>query len=276
MTSPKKSIIVTGGASGIGLAMSRHFASQGHRVAMLDISAATGPGLAAEVAAEHPQAIVSFKKCDVSSWDEQAAVFKEVFHEHGDRLDYVMANAGLSGGKDTIIDLDEETPQPPNLIAINVNLIGVIYSIKLASYYLNKEKPGEGPGSKGGSIICTASNSGFYPFPVAPLYAASKAGVISLVRSTERKLGKANITINGLAPAIINTNIAPDKTLFEHMIETPMSTLIRGVGELLADRSVTGQVAEIHGDSVTIRPHLDYVDEDSAKNMETFWRLGGV
>ena len=45
------------------------------------------------------------------------------------------------------------------------------------------------------------------------------------------------------------------------MTLTPMSTLIRGVTQLLADVNSTGQVAEIHGENITIRPHHEYVDE---------------
>lgn len=74
-----------------------------------------------------------------------------------------------------------------------------------------------------------------------------------------------------LAP---ETNIAPSKELFKHMTVTPMATLVRGVAELLGDTSITGAVAEIHGDRVTLRPHLDYVDEDSRRNLENFWNLG--
>jgi hypothetical protein len=58
------------------------------------------------------------------------------------------------------------------------------------------------------------------------------------------------------------------------MVLTPMATLLRGVDQFLADPSVSGAVAEIHGDSVTIRPPHEYVDDDSRKNIETFWNLG--
>lgn len=58
-------------------------------------------------------------------------------------------------------------------------------------------------GSSRGSIICTASNAGLYAFPVSPLYAASKAGVVGLVRSTAPVLQREKIQINALAPAVL-------------------------------------------------------------------------
>lgn len=160
-------------------------------------------------------------------------------------------------------------------------------------------KRNELDGSSRGSVICTASNAGLYPFPVNPLYSASKAGVIGMVRSTAPVLDGHKIQINGLAPAVLGiidtapppdqqsptclctisdlyivTNIAPDKALFKGMIITPMSTLVKGVAQFVSDPSLTGQIAEIHGDSVTLRPPHDYVDEDSKKNLENFWNLG--
>lgn len=70
------------------------------------------------------------------------------------------------------------------------------------------------------------------------------------------------------------TNIAPDKSLFDNMIITPMQTLVDGVKRLIQDPEVNGEVAEIHGQSVTLRPVHDFVDEDSRKNLENFWKLG--
>ena len=134
-TTPK-SIIVTGGASGIGLALTRHFASQGHQVAILDLNAAAGPVVAAAVAADFPQASVSFHACNVASWDEQAAAFEQAFHAHGDRLDIVVANAGVSEqGVTTLVKLDagaEEGPVRPSATTVEVNLLGAVYCEWLA------------------------------------------------------------------------------------------------------------------------------------------------
>jgi hypothetical protein len=58
------------------------------------------------------------------------------------------------------------------------------------------------------------------------------------------------------------------------MIVTPMSTLTRGVQQLMASPELTGQIAEIHGEHVTLSSPPPYVDEDTGKNLETFWNLG--
>ncbi len=76
-------------------------------------------------------------------------------------------------------------------------------AVNLAVHYMNRKPKTEG-GSRG-SIICTASNAGLYPLPIAPLYAASKFGVVGLVRSTARVVEKAGIQINALAPAVLGT-----------------------------------------------------------------------
>lgn len=123
----QKSVIVTGGASGIGLGMTRHFASQRHMISVLDVNDKTGPGILAEVAAQHPQASIAFKRVDVSSWEDQAAAFAEVYREHG-RIDVVMANAGVSEqGKSSIAEVEGDAPVKPTLKSIEVNLLGVIY-----------------------------------------------------------------------------------------------------------------------------------------------------
>jgi len=63
------------------------------------------------------------------------------------------------------------------------------------------------------------------------------------------------------------------EAFFAKMVITPMDTLIRGVAKFMDDPTLTGQVAEIHGDSVTIRPHHKFVDEDSKNNIDMFWKV---
>ncbi|EHY55749.1 hypothetical protein HRR83_009186 [Exophiala dermatitidis] len=271
MAAPKKSVVVTGGASGIGLAISRSFAEQGAHVSVLDVNP-DGAEIVQQLTSEIQNGSFTFKKADVSNWDELASAFEQVHQEQG-RIDVVMANAGISREGSLIVD--EEKPSKPSLKTLDVNLTGTIYTVKLAIHYIRKNAvSGNGATASRGSIVCTASNAGLYPFPVAPLYAASKFGVVGFVRSLARPLLKESIQINALAPAVLETNIAPSKDLFKPMIITPMSTLTRGVAQLVSDPSLTGQIAEIHGQNVTLREALPYIDEDTGKNIETFWSLG--
>lgn len=58
------------------------------------------------------------------------------------------------------------------------------------------------------------------------------------------------------------------------MILTPMSTATKAVAQFVADESLTGKIAEVHGEHVTFAEPPAYVDEDTGKNIETFWNLG--
>lgn len=127
--SSKKFVVITGGASGIGLAMTRHFAGQGQEIAVLDVNAVEGSSIVAGLAKEYPQSSLLFEKCDVSSWQDQATIFKKLFGRFG-RIDIVMANAGISErGRSDMAILDEEEPSQPRLGTVNVNLVGVLNSL---------------------------------------------------------------------------------------------------------------------------------------------------
>ena len=82
-------------------------------------------------------------------------------------------------------------------------------AVKLAVHYMNKTDTTLDASSRG-SIICTASNAGLYPLPMAPLYAATKSGIIGLVRSLARRLEKSKIQINALAPAVLGMFSPPN------------------------------------------------------------------
>ncbi|KAL3426635.1 hypothetical protein PVAG01_00144 [Phlyctema vagabunda] len=280
-----KSVIVTGGGSGIGLAIVKYFASQKSQVTILDISKEAGLSILDSLQREHPGNKFLFKQCDISSWDEQKRVFEGVYRETGD-IDIVVANAGISE-RGNFLSRDSGEPEKPNLTTLDVDLTGTLYTIKLAIHYMRKKST-----AQKGTIICTASNAGIYPFPIAPLYATSKHAVIGAVRSLARPLSPEGIQINGLAPAVIGsfssqvpkidkstdnkaeTNIAPDKALFANMIITPMSTIVAAVEEFVSKPEHNGIIAEISGDRFTFRDPPEYVDENTGKNIENFWQLG--
>ncbi|KXH65970.1 hypothetical protein CSAL01_02110 [Colletotrichum salicis] len=234
-TTPK-SVIVTGGASGIGLTIVRHFASQGGKIAIFDVNAASGMSIASDVASEYPQSTVTFHQCDVSSWKEQAQAFSDVYDAFG-RIDIVFANAGIAEGmSNALATIHPDAPQEPNLKVVAVDLNGVIY--------------------------------------FGPMYAAAKAGVNGLVRSTAPILEDLKIQINTMAPAALVTNIIPDPEMYKHMVVTPMSTLVKGVSQIIGTPSLNGKVVEIHDDEPTIRDEpYQFVSDGTRHNQEKAWEM---
>jgi NAD(P)-dependent dehydrogenase (short-subunit alcohol dehydrogenase family) len=166
--------------------------------------------------------------------------------------------------------------------------------VGLAVHYMLKNKVGSRLPNSRGSIVCTSSSAAIYPFPVSPLYSASKSGIIGLVRSMAVRLEERKIQINALAPGVLGqfmvpkylsiairlltddteTNITPDKKLFKAMIITPISTLTRAVSQFVTDPSRTGQVAELNEETITLRPHADYADAGAEHNNKMFYKLG--
>lgn len=261
--------IVTGGASGIGLYIVEMLLSKDATVTILDINPTMATEALKSLRSSYPDSRVSFKQCDVSKYESQAAAFKSAFAEQG-RIDIVVANAGLSAEqREPFLAAREDPDAPPPLTTLNVNLYGVIYTTHLAIHYIRK-------GGRGGSILCTASNAGIYPFSVGPIYAASKHGVVGLVRSLGPSLEKEGIAINAIAPSVIKSNIA-DEALFKDMLETPPAVLKEAVHELVTNRKLSGRIAEMgpegeHG--ILFREPPDFVNDSTRHNMLNFIKLG--
>lgn len=73
---------------------------------------------------------------------------------------------------------------------------------------------------------------------------------------------------------MLETNIAPSSDLFKSMVITPMTTVTTAVARFVNDSSLNGKIAELHGGNVTLAEAPAYVDEDTGRNIETFWNLG--
>ena len=104
----------------------RFFAAQSTKICILDISVASAQSVVSSLQAEFPTTTFLFKKCDISSWDEQKATFEAVYKENGS-IDFVFANAGVSE-VGNFLEKDAADPVKPTLKTIDINLVGTLYS----------------------------------------------------------------------------------------------------------------------------------------------------
>lgn len=220
---PSPVAVVTGASSGIGLALTEHLQSKGWRVVIADIQQPLSPE---KLDANR----TLYVKCDVSSWDDQAALFAKAF-EWGGRVDFAALNAGIDDRDDIFNTLSPTTPPvKPNMKTFDVDLLAVYWGTKLAAHYINRS-------GKGGHIAITASAAALYPHHAIPQYSACKAGCVGLVRSLAPVAIKHNIGIHALCPAFVPTNLAPPGLIDGYKkgggVITPMSTILRAFDAMI-------------------------------------------
>lgn len=206
-----RSALVTGAASGIGLAYAEAMAEAGAQVTLTDID---GDGAEREAARLREAGYEArADRLDVSDWDQVVAVFDAHAKAYGG-LDIAFANAGIDTGAgfwnpaghrnpDGQVDTYDHTRWDKS---ISVNLTGVFYTVSNAVRIM--KQPGRANGRTGGSIITTASNAGLVTEPIVGLpYMPAKAGVLHMVRALGLELAEFRIRINAIAPGPFVTNI---------------------------------------------------------------------
>ena len=176
--------IVTGAASGIGLATAKRLASEGAQVLIADLDAER----AAKAASEIGSAAWSIA-CDVSNESQVETAVSSVLDRHG-RLDVVVNNAGLMIFK----PLEEHTGEDW-LKILRVDLLGAFFFTKQAFL---KMKPG-------GAVVNVASIHADKTTPNVCSYAAAKAAVLSLTRSAAIEGKAKGIRVNAVLPGAIDT-----------------------------------------------------------------------
>lgn len=190
-----RSVVITGGASGLGEQFAHSFVSHGAFVTIGDINDENGKRV---VEALGGSSKAAFMKCDVLSWSDQLQLFKLATNVSPQkRVDIVLANAGISGQDDVFLEktTDDGEPLEPDLGIFKINTIGVLYTTKLALHYLPKSE-----GDK--ALILTASLAGYLELPGSPQYTASKFAVRGMMRSLglTNGGGKGGVRVNALAP----------------------------------------------------------------------------
>ncbi len=175
-----RSVLVTGGNRGIGLAIAQRLAADGHKVAVTHRGSGAPEGLFGV-------------ECDVTDNDAVDRAFKEV-EEHQGPVEVVVSNAGVSADA-FLIRMTEERFEK----VIDANLTGAFRVVQRASRSMQRKRFGR--------LIFIGSVSGMWGIGNQANYAASKAGVIGMARSIARELSKAGVTANVVAPGYIDTDM---------------------------------------------------------------------
>lgn len=216
--------VVTGAASGLGLAIAEVLAACGATVTLADADAEGVERAAAELAARG--AAVRHVVVDVADPDAVDALLRDASEQPGG-LSIVFANAGISAGTGPTTPEGQLTAVDrarwDRVIAINLS--GVFATLQAAARYVTADGRGR--------VVVTASVAGLGGDPmVGYAYAASKAGVIALVKQASADLGRSGILVNAIAPGSFRTNIADGR------IKQP------GAAEQFARTTLVGRLAD--------------------------------
>lgn len=185
-----RTVLITGGASGIGESLVRHFARQGSRVAFLDVQDAPAKRLAESLAAEGcPRP--TYIHCDLTYLGVLKAAVEKILEEHG-AIDVLVNNAA----NDQRHSIEEVTPEFwDHSIATNLRP----YFFMVQAVLPAMRAAGRG------SIVNMSSISWMIPSTGLPLYTSAKAAIVGLTRTLAHELGKDNIRVNAVLPGAIAT-----------------------------------------------------------------------
>lgn len=202
--------LVTGAASGIGLATARRFAEAGARVILTDIQAEKGESEAAQLRSAGTDA--RFLHCDVADPDSIKQLFEVIASEY-DRLDYAFNNAGIEGSMGRVEDSD---PADWHRI-LSVNLTSVYECMRHEIPLIRA--------AGGGAIINCSSVAGLVGIAGGAMYCATKHGVIGMTRATALDLARERIRVNAVCPGMIDTPMVERATAGAPELKDSMATL---------------------------------------------------
>ncbi|MFC7514868.1 SDR family oxidoreductase [Herbaspirillum sp. GCM10030257] len=230
-----KSVLVTGGGSGIGRAAALSFAAEGARVAVSDVDATGGEQTVSLVAQAGGEAI--FIRADVSQSAQVQAMIDAVVSRFG-RLDCAFNNAGIEIEHQPLAESDEATFDR----IMNVNVKGVWLCMKHEIAQMLKQG--------GGSIVNTASVAGLVGAPTQPIYAGSKHAVVGMTKTAAAEYGRAGIRINAVCPGVIRTPMM-DRAIEREPRRQKMIEKIHPIGRLGEAQEIANAALWLLSDSAS-------------------------
>jgi NAD(P)-dependent dehydrogenase (short-subunit alcohol dehydrogenase family) len=221
--------VVTGAASGIGLALAQRFAAEGMKVVMADVEAAALDGAAAAVRATAPAVLAT--RVDVSRAEDVERLARETYAAFG-AAHVVCNNAGVA-----VIGAVHEHSLADWQWVLGVNLWGVIHGVRAFV-------PRMLAGGDEGHIVNTASMAGLTTAPFMSVYDVTKHGVVALSESMykEFEMTGAPLGVSVVCPGLIDTNImrSSRNRPAELAEEGKAGPMAQAFGQGLADRLTTG------------------------------------
>ena len=204
----EKVAVVTGGASGIGLATTKKLLSEGANVVILDLK------MDEEIINSLGENVL-YLKCDVSNEENVKNCIEEIIKKF-DHIDYLVANAGIGGSssKPHEVSMDEWNK------VISVNQTGI--------FLLNKYVINEMLKSGKGAVVNTSSMYGLVGSTTSFAYSASKGAINQMTRSLALTYARENIRVNAIAPGYVDTPIlsmVPDNIKEAMGTELPIGRL---------------------------------------------------
>lgn len=234
----EKVAVVTGGASGIGLATTKKLLSEGANVVILDLK------MDEEIINSLGENVL-YLKCDVSNEENVKNCIEEIIKKF-DHIDYLVANAGIGGSssKPHEVSMDEWNK------VISVNQTGI--------FLLNKYVINEMLKSGKGAVVNTSSMYGLVGSTTSFAYSASKGAINQMTRSLALTYARENIRVNAIAPGYVDTPIlsmVPDNIKEAMGTELPIGRLGKDteianlICYLLSDDAsfITGAIISIDG-----------------------------
>ena len=226
-----RSVLVTGGNRGIGLAIARRLAAGGDQVMVTSRSGDPVPGL-------------SVVRCDVTDAASVDAAFAQAEEQHGP-VEVLVSNAGIT--QDQLLALMKEEDFAG---VVDTNLTGAYRVAKRAVRGMMRQRRGR--------LIFLSSVVGLLGSPGQANYAASKAGLVGLARSLARELAPRNITANVVAPGFVDTDMTaalPEERKKDILASIPLARYatadeVAGVVAFLASEDggyITGAVIPVDG-----------------------------
>ncbi|RDW68738.1 uncharacterized protein DSM5745_08498 [Aspergillus mulundensis] len=256
------SILITGGASGLGLSAARYLASSGAIVTIADIQDEAGTAIASNLGAQG--CIVQYVHCDITDYESQVAAFRAALNFSPSKaLDAVAAFAGVdktghlldhvtSTTTETEVSTDSPPPPIPDLRPIDVNLKGTFYTATLALHYFRLPRPSD---SASASLTIVSSLAGYIDDTHSTAYTASKFGSRGLFRAIRAQASsQLNVRVNAICPWAMRTpmiegalqrmadfGILPGKGI----TMVPHEVLTGALGRMLVDQEIQGRAFAI-------------------------------